>query len=91
MVNKGSSNPTRGRFEWDTFAPEPGSKKRGRGRRRSPPPGHLPRTDLDTESSSSKAYTEGRTVGYRNRINGPVAPVKTITLDELPPESVLRQ
>ena len=90
-MTKGSSNPTRGRYHWDTLPPEPGSKKRGRGKRRTPPPGVLTKTDLDTESDSSKAYTEGRTVGYKHRINGPVAPVTTITLDELPPESVLRQ
>jgi hypothetical protein len=42
------------------------------------------------ESASSKAYTAGRTVGYRGRIRGPTFPVKTFSIDDLPDDSVLK-
>jgi hypothetical protein len=46
------------------------------------------------ESDRSAAYDDPdrRTFRYRYRINGPQpTPVKTTTIDELPPDSVLRR
>ena len=44
-----------------------------------------------SESYSSKKYETGNPpFGYKWRIRGPVSQVKTITLDDLPKDSTLR-
>lgn len=52
---------------------------------------HLPRSRRSESSASTHYATTGKSFGYTGRIRGPVAPVVTRRIDDLPPDSKLRR